>query len=468
MTNSKATRPTITFLILAVGAAAFAMLQSLLSPVLTTLQTDLHTSRSAISWVLIAWMLSASVATPILGRVGDMAGKSRIVVFGLIAIAVGSLIAALAPNLELVIVGRVVQGLGGAIFPLSYGIIRDEFPAERVPSAVGIMSAIIAVGGGLGTVLAGPVVDIFGWRGLFWLPMLAVLIVAALVRWLVPESPVKTGGRINWLAAGLLGGWLLALLVPLSQGSVWGWSSPSVIGLFALAIILAAIWIWVEFRSDNPVIDMRMMRLTAVWTTNLVALLLGAAMFAVYAFLPMFAQVPASTGYGFGASVSDAGLVMLPMLATMAIAGVFSGPIATRLGFKTQLLWGSALIALSCLGLGLFHTGLWELAAESGLFGVGLGLAYASMTSVIVQNVPQSQTGVATGMNTNIRTIGGTIGTAIMTSVVTGAHQADGLPLETGFTNGFLLFAAVGLAAVAVSLLIPGRRPAPQAVAVAT
>lgn len=456
--NPKSTSPSLTFLVLAVGAASFSLLQSLLAPVLPTLQAELHTSQSAVSWVLIAWLLSAAVATPILGKVGDMIGKARTLVIALAAIGIGSLIAALAPNVEVVIAGRIVQGLGGAIVPLSFGIIRDEFPAARVPSAVGILSAVIAVGSGMGTILAGPIVDLFGWHGLFWVPMVVVAVTATLAKFFVPESPVRAGGRINWLAASLLAGWLIALLLPLSQGTHWGWSSPPVIGLFALAVVLAAAWVTVEVRSPNPMIDMRMMRLPAVWTSNLVALLFGAAMFAVWVFLPQLVQVPSSAGYGFGATVSEAGWVMLPMLVSMAVAGVFSGQLSRFVPFKLQLAGASAVIALSCVSLALFHASIWEVALVSGAYGIGLGLAYAALTSVIVQSVPVSQTGTAIGMNANIRTIGGAIGAAVMTAMVTAQHQPSGVPVEAGFTSGFLLFAGVAAVAMLVSLLIPGAR----------
>jgi len=459
MTTTR-TRPALTFLLLACGTATFSMLQSLLSPVLPTIQDDLDTTRSAVSWILIAWLLSSAVATPILGKVGDMIGKARTLSISLAAIIVGSLIAALAPNIEMVILGRIVQGLGGAVFPLSFGIIRDEFPSDKVPSAVGVMSAIIAVGGGLGVLLAGPIVGLFDWRWLFWLPM-AVVAVVGLFSWrYVPESPVRAPGRINWLAATLLAGWLLALLLPLSQGTQWGWTSPAVIGLLIAAVVLIVAWIAVEMRTDNPVIDMRVMRLPAVWTTNLVAFLFGAAMFAIYAFLPQFMQLPAETGYGFGASVSLAGLMMLPMLVTMAVTGVVSGPLAAFMGFKTQLAGGSALLALACLGFAFLHGAVWEVLVEGAIFGVGMGLAYAAMVSLIVQNVPSGQTGVATGMNANIRTIGGAIGTAVMTAIVTADHAANGLPSEHGFTIGFALFGIIAILAVFVALLVPGRRPA--------
>ncbi|WP_169946541.1 MFS transporter [Microbispora sp. H11081] len=466
---SRTTSPQrLIFLALAAATASFSLLQSLASPVLSTIQHDLHTSQTTVTWVLTAWLLSASVATPLLGRIADMIGKDRTLLVSLAAIVLGCVVAALAPNVGVLIAGRVIQGLGGAVFPVSFGIVRDEFPAARVPSMVGILSAVIAAGGGVGIVLAGPIVDALGWRWLFWTPAIVVVATAFLAYRTVPRSPVRTPGRVNWPAAALLSGWLVALLVPLTEASAWGWGSPAVVVPLAIAAVLFAAWIAVELRSRDPLIDMRMMRLPAVWTTNLVALLFGAGMFASYAFLPQFMQMPvAVTGYGFGSSVTEAGLLMLPMLVTMAVAGAVSGPISRVAGVKTQLVWGCVLGALSIAGVALWHDRPWQLAVATAVFGLGLGLAYAAMTNLIVQSVPARQTAVAGGMNTNIRTIGGSIGTAVISSVVTGHPRPDGLPYESGFTTAFLALAVTLAVTVAVSLLVPGsrRRTAPAAAA---
>ena len=464
MSSRTRTAPGITFTVLALAAASFTLLQSLINPVLPTIQRELATTQSTVTWVLTGWLLSAAIATPLLGRIGDMVGKRRTFLIALAAIAVGNLVAALAPTIGVLIAARVIQGLGGAIFPLAFGIVRDEFPRERVASAVGAISAIIAVGGGLGVVLAGPIVGGLGWRWLFWIPMIVTTVVGILAFLLVPESPARAGGRINWAGAGLLAGWLVALLLPLSEAHVWGWGSPLVIALFALAAILIALWIVVEYRSDNPVIDMRMMRLPGVWTVNLVALLFGAGMFSTYAFLPQFTQTPTSTGYGFGASVTVSGLLLLPMLVTMAIAGFLSGPLAPVLSFKAQLAVGSAVIALSAVLFVFVHSAPWQVAATSGLFGLGLGIAYSAMSSLIVQAVPAHQTGAASGMSVNVRTIGGAIGTAIFSTIVTSHLDSTGLPLESGYTDGFIVLAAFTIAAAVVALLVPSVRRMPAAV----
>ncbi|MDX6251267.1 MAG: hypothetical protein QOF10_4627 [Kribbellaceae bacterium] len=457
-THRKTTSPRVTLAVLATVVAAFSMLQSLVTPALPLIQHDLHTTPGTVTWVFTALLLSVSVATPLLGRIGDMVGKERTLLIGLVALAVGCLLAALAPNIGVLIVARVVQGLGGAVFPLSFGIIRDEFPAERVPSVVGVVSAVIAAGGGLGIVLAGPIVEALGWRWLFWIPLIIVTLAAVAVRRYVPESPNRVPGRIDWLAAALLSGWLIALLLPLSAGRSWGWGSARTIGLFVAAVLLLIGWITVELRSRNPLIDMRMMRLPAVWTTNLVALLFGAAMFAVYAFVPQFLQIPTAAGFGFGSSVTQAGLLMLPMLVTMAVTGSVSGPLAPRFSAKAQVVLGSALSLIASLSFAEFHESPWQVAISTAVFGLGLGLAYASMTSLIVQNVPREQTGAATGMNANIRTIGGAIGTALASSIISGHIQPSGLPAEAGFTDTFLLLAAFSAVAVLLALAIPGAR----------
>ncbi|WP_106814519.1 MFS transporter [Microbacterium timonense] len=445
----------VVFALLAVAAATFAALQSLITPALPTIQEDLGATQAGISWVLISWLLSASVATPILGRVGDIIGKDRTLFVVLAAIAVGSLVAALAPSLAVLIAGRVIQGLGGAIYPVAFGIIRDEYTRERVPSAVGAMSSVIAVGGGIGTVLAGPIVSFLGWRWLFGIPLIVVTVVALLSWRFTPPSPVPAGGRINWLASVLLASWLVALLLPVSVGSQWGWTSPLTLGLLALAAVLLVVWVVYESRSRNPLIDMRMMRRRAVWATNAVALLFGAAMFSVITFLPQVLQTPTATGYGFGTSVTVAGLLILPLLAAMAVGGLVSGPIHHAIGFRMQLVLGSGLLAAGTLGFALWNAAAWEVAVSGAVFGLGLGLAYAAMTSVIVQAVPPSQTGVATGVNTNVRNIGGAIGTAVFTGIITSTAGASGYPTAGGYSVAFLMLTAFGLLGLIVALVIP-------------
>jgi predicted MFS family arabinose efflux permease len=223
-------------------------------------------------------------------------------------------------------------------------------------------------------------------------------------------------------------------------------------------VILAAAWIEVERRSASPLIDMKMMRLPAVWTNNLVALLFGIGMYSVFAFLPEFLQTPKSTGYGFGLSVTHSGLVLMPMSVMMFLVGMRATSLAARIGGKTVVLIGSLIGTVSMALLAFAHTQTWELYLSTAIMGVGFGLAFAAMSSLIVAAVPPEQTGVASGMNANIRTIGGSIGAALMSSVVTASPAADGLPREAGYTNGFAMLGGALLIGAFAAALIPVTR----------
>ncbi|MGC0398704.1 EmrB/QacA subfamily drug resistance transporter [Streptomyces sp. SAI-126] len=452
----KSTR--LTFAVLATGAGVFSMLQSLIAPALPTVQHALHTSQSTATWVMTAYLLSASIFTPILGRVGDLIGKKRTLVAVLVTVAVGCLLAALAPTIGVLIVARVVQGVGGALFPLSFGIIRDEFEASEVSGSISNLSAVIAAGGGVGMVAAGPIVTALDYRWLFWIPVAIVIAATLIAVRYVPESPNRAQGNVNWLGAGLLSAWLVALLLPLSQAGTWGWGSARVLALFAAAVVLFTLWLSSEARSRTPLIDLKVMRLPAVRTTNAAALLFGAGMYSIWSFLPGFVQTPSSAGYGFGSSVTAAGLLMLPMLVAMFLSGVLSGRLEPVIGAKALLTAGAALGAVACGFLALWHDEQWQIAVVAGLFGLGIGLAFASMANLIVGSVPADQTGAATGMNANIRTIGGSIGAAVTSVLVTGHLQPSGLPHESGYTHGFALLAVLCLAAALAALLVPVGR----------
>ena len=241
--------------------------------------------------------------------------------------------------------------------------------------------------------------------------------------------PPPAPRRVNWLGAVLLSAWLVALLLPLSQAGTWGWGSARVLGLFGAAVVLFALWLVLRGPLRNPLIDLRVMRLPAVWTTNAAALLFGAGdVRDLYAFLPGFVQTPSSAGYGFGASVTAAGLLMLPMLIAMFFAGRAQRP--SGAGRRRQVAAGDRCRA-GRGGLRLPRPVARRAVADrrvAGLFGLGIGLAFASHGQPDRGQRPGRQTGAATGMNANIRTIGGSIGAAVTSVLVTGHLQSSGLP----------------------------------------
>jgi EmrB/QacA subfamily drug resistance transporter len=444
----------ITFAVLALAGFAYSIMSAIVSPALPDIEHAMNTSANGGAWVLTAFLLSTSVFTPIAGRVGDMFGKERMLIVTLAIVAAGSILCAVAGSLPVLIGGRVLQGVGGAVFPLAFGIIRDEFPATRIPSGIALMSALIGIGGGLGIVVAGPIVENIGLTWIFWLPLIATVIALVATFFFVPESPVKTPGRVNYVSALLLSGWLVALLVGVSQSSSWGWTDGRTLGLFALAIVLAAAWVRSERRSDEPLVDMEMMGVRGVWTVNLSALMLGAGMYSAFILIPTYVQEPASSGYGFGASITQSGLYLVPSALLMLVVGPVAGRLTNSFGARVPLVLGSAITTVAFVLLAVEHDHKLAIYLGSGLMGIGIGLAFASLANLIVAAVPPQQTGVATGINTMVRTVGGaigsTIGAAVLTSTVVG-----GVPTSAGFTDAFLLAAGAGVLSLLASLLVP-------------
>ncbi len=446
--------PKLILSVLAIAGVSYSMLSSAVIPALTPLEHTLHSSENDVAWLLTGYLLSASVGTAILGRLGDMYGKERLLLLTLVLLSVGTLISALSTSLEVMVVGRVIQGAGGGIFPLAFGIVRDEFPAEEVPGSIGILSSILGVGGGIGIVLGGLIIEHLNYHWLYWIP-LVITVLAALATWrFVPESPVRAPGRVNWLAAALMTIGFSCVLIAISKTIAWGWGSPKTLGLLAAGLVASAAWIAVEVRSDEPLIDMAMMRVRGVWTTNLVAFLLGAGMYASFLLYPQFAQLPKSTGFGFGASVVVAGLYLLPAALLMSLLGTFAGRVAHRFGSKVAVIVGSAITAVAFGWLAAFHAHPFDMLISAALLGVGIGLAFAALSNLIVQAVPPEQTGVATGMNTVMRTLGGALGGQIAATLVAD-NVAHGLPTVTGFTASFSLQAAFLVLAMIAGVLVP-------------
>ncbi len=466
MTTQKRIDPNVTLAVLALCGVAYALLSSAIVPALPTMQRDLHTTETGITWLLTAYLLAASVFTSIIGRLGDMYGKERLMLWTLALLGAGTLLGAVSTSLLPLIVARFIQGAAGGIFPLAFGIVRDEFPRERVAGSIGLLSSILGVGGGVGIVMSGVVVEHLNYHWLFWIP-LAMIVLGAVCTWrFVPESPERRPGRINWLAALLMTIGLSAQMLAISETTVWGWGSPKTIGLLLAGIVVSGVWIRTEMRSSEPLVDMTMMRVRGVWTTNAAAFLLGAGMYASFIVFPQFAQLPRSTGFGFGSSVVVSGLYLLPCTVAMTLLGLYAGRISARYGSRWALLVGTAFAAASFALLAVAHAHPYELLIAAALLGIGIGLAFAALGNLIVQAVPSHQTGVASGMNTVMRTLGGALGGQLSATFIAD-NTAHGLPTVTGFTITFVMATAFLIACLGAAALVPralgrGERSSPR------
>jgi EmrB/QacA subfamily drug resistance transporter len=469
----------VTLAILTIAGTAYALQQTMVIPALPALQRELHTTTTWVTWVLTILLLVASVSTPVLGKLGDQHGKERLLVISLALFLAGCVGAAVAWNIWTLIVFRAVQGLGAAVFPLSFGIIRDEFPREKVGVGIGLLSAVFGVGGGFGIVFSGLIVDHLSWRWLFILGAIPVAISVVLVHRFVPESPIKTPSRVDFIGAALLSAGLICLLLGLTEGESWGWTSARIAGLFVAAAVFLAVWVGAELSVPEPMVDMHVFMQRPVLLTNLCALITGFALFGTFVLLPNFVETPrglsAATArvvhYGFGASATKAGLYLLPSSIVMLFAGPATGLIGRRTGFKWPLAAGMVASGAAAGGLALWHDRPWHILAAMPLLGIGVGFAFAAMATLITEAVRPTETGIATGMNTVMRTVGGVIG-GEMGAVLLSAYtiRRTSVPSVTGYEAAFAVSAAAAFvgAVVAVFVTAPRARRKPLAVVEAT
>jgi len=450
-------------LILSVAALAFALAQTTLIPALGELAGELHTDASGVAWTLTAYLLAAAVCTPIFGRLGDMFGKRRMLVVSLGVFAAGSVVAALAQSLELLVAGRVLQGAGGGIFPLCFAIIRDEFPREKVSSSIGLISATFGIGGGAGLIIGGVLVDGASYHWIFWLGAAMAVVAAVLTQVMIPESPNRQPGRIDVRGAAVLAVGLALPLLAIARANDWGWGSTRTLALLAAGVSILAGWVLLERRTDQPLADVELLARPPVLMTNIATLLVGFGMFGSFILIPQLAEAPVSTGYGFGLDATGAGLLMLPGALVMLVAGPVAGQLVRRFGGKVPLSLGAFVSAVGLLMMAVDHGTQGAMVAWNIVLSIGIGLAFAAMPNLIFDAVPQSETGEATGFNTLVRSVGASLGSQIAAAVLTGSVVAGAvLPSGDGYTTAFLISAAVATVAGLVALAIPRvREPAP-------
>jgi MFS family permease len=450
-------RDTIVLSILLLGGIIYTVCQALMLPTLGVIARATGSSASSATWVLTIYILSGGVATPILGRLGDMFGKQRALVVMLATVTAGVLLSALSDSLALVLVGRALAGTSSGIFPLGFGIIRDEFPRERVVTAVGIMSVSVGVGTALGVLVAGPIVSGLGVHWLFWLPFV-VAAPTCLAAWrLIPESPRRPGGSVDWAGAGLLVAGLVAVLLAISEATEWGWGSVRTVVLGVGGLVVLAGWTRFERTLSEPLIDMHTMSLPTVWRTNAAAAFSGFAMFSAFALIPRFTQEPVSSGYGFGASISAAGLYLVPATVTMVMVAPLAGYLERRVGTKLALIVGCVCAGLGFVVIALLPKTPSHIYVGTALIGVGLGLAYAALPNLVMTTVPRAQTGAATGINTIVRAIGGAVGVSVCTTFIAQSEHGHGSPTLGSYTLAFWLCAGALCGATVVSLLLPAQ-----------
>jgi MFS family permease len=435
----------------AFGASVTVMQQSAVLPLLPRLQSELGVGVTAVSWTFTISMLVGAVATPLFSRFGDMYGRRRMLLVSFVLLLAGSVLAGLATSLPALLFGRVVQGFSVAVIPLSIGVVRGALPPERMATGIGTISATIGIGSGIGLVLSGVIAQYTtGFRAVFW--VMAGLAAAALVIGaIVLRDPTPPqGGRPDVPGAILLAGGLVTLLLGITEGQDWGWTSAGILGLFAASAVLFAIWVAVERRTAEPLVDIGLLTHRGTIGASVASMLLGFAMFGGFSLAPQFVQAPATAGYGFGASVLEAGLCLLPASVLMMIVSPASGGLIRRLSAPYVVAIGAAVTGASELWLVLSHARVTDVLISMTLLGVGIGLAYSALATMAIEHVEPARTGVASGVNSLVRMLGASIAGAVAAAVLA-AHVAPGaaLPSAAGYELGFGI-TAVGAALAAM------------------
>lgn len=429
---------------LAAASLTYSMMQSLVVPAVPAIQRTLHVSADQASWAVTAFLLSSAVATPVAGRLGDLLGKRRVLVAVLVVVAIGSALC-VVPSLPALIVGRVVQGASGGVLPLAYAIVRDELPPGRRPPAIALLATMLGVGGGLGVLGAGVLVQWWSYTTIFWLQVPAFAMVAWAVRRSVPAGDAGGAARVDWLGAALVSSGLVALLVTVTQARRWGVVSGATLGGIGAAAALLGVWAWTAVRVSAPLLDLRMMRRRPIWTTNVAAFMVGVGQFAGFVLIPQYVQDP-DAGFGVGPLVS--GLYLLPMTIGVLAGGLATEPFERRGGARALLVFGAGSLAASMAMLAFARGTPLEVCTASLLCGVGAGAGMAALATLIVTHAPSGETGAASGVNNVARTLGGAMGTQIGAALLAAG--------ASGYTPAFGVALAASALGVAVGPLLPG------------
>ena len=398
---------------------------------------------------------------PVIGRLADMFGRRLMLLVALSALAAGSLIDALTNNVNVMIFGRALTGLSGAAIPLGISLLVAVLPEARKGSAVALVSAMLGVGGALGLPLAGLIADNFDYHVLYWIGAIGAVISIIATRILVGEPKTSRQTSIDWVGIVLLAGALVALVLPLSEGSTWGWGSTKTIGLLIVSAVLFFMLAIVERRVHNPLINMNTLTNPPIAITNTASVFFGFALFASFVGTSNYVQAPTATGYGFGSSVLVAGLCLLPSGVLMLLLA----PVAARLikaWTPGPVLALAGLVITAGLVMRIFATAeLWQIIVGTTIVGAGTGIGYATLPSLINAHSPSSELAAANSINSLARSLGSTLASAVGGSLLAAVTISVGgydLPSLRAYQILFTICAVAALLAAGAGWLIKAKK----------
>lgn len=469
--HQDAPRPVLAVVALCLGGLAVSLTQTMVIPIQTALPRLLDTSAASAAWVVTITLLAAAVTMPISGRLADMLGKQRILLVSGAALLVGSVVCALSDSLTPVLVGRGLQGLAMGFIPVGIALMREILPVHLASRGVAAMSATLGVGGGIGLPLAAWIVDMGDWHALFWVSAGVAGVVLVAIAALVPHVHDATPARLDLPGAvGLATGLTLAL-VAISQASSWGWGSAATLGFLAAGVLVLLVWGYAELRTPEPLVDLRSTARLPVLLTNLAAVAIGMGMMAQAVVVPQLLMLPTTLDYGLGQSILATGLWMAPGGLMMLVFAPVSSRLIDTLGAKRTIMIGGAVIAVGyVVALGLMGAP-WQIMVATVVISIGVGIGYAAMPTLILDESPAHEAGSAVGVNTLARSLGTTTAAALMGTLLTSSTRTVGtaagtvqVPTEGAFQLCFVISAVAALLGVAIAATVP-RRSAHRTVA---
>jgi len=450
---TRTTPPGLVVVSLAAAGLVASFMQTIVIPIQNDLPELLGAPRADTAWIVTITLLVAAVSTPIAGRLGDMFGKRRLALVSLGIMIVGSIVAAVVPGIAGLIIGRGLQGVGMGVVPLGISIMRDTLPERTLPSGIALMSATLGIGGAVGLPISAIVSENADWHLLFWMAAgLGVLCFVMMIA-LVPPSVLRTPGRFDVVGAIGLAIGLVGVLLAISRGNEWGWTSLPTLAWGLGGVVVLFVWGWYELRAPNPLADLRVAARPSVLITNLSSLFLSFGLFTFNIAVPQYLETPLETGAGLGLSLLETSLVLLPSGLMMLVLSPISGRLITRFGPKAILLSGAIVQAIGYIVLAIDMSTVWQALVVSVIIGSGMGLAFAAIPTIIMRSVPVTESAAANGINALMRSFGTTVAAAVVGAVLAALTAPFGgydIPTDAAFTVTFL----VGLVAAALSAVL--------------